>query len=37
MLVERQAAVTPPHSQSDEAEGTNRAIEAELMAKSPAL
>ncbi|OGO13828.1 MAG: hypothetical protein A2Y53_03630 [Chloroflexi bacterium RBG_16_47_49] len=38
MLVERQGAVTHPHSQSDEAEGNSQvAIEAELMAKSPAL
>jgi len=38
MLVERQALVTVPYSQSDEAEGNSQvAIEAELMAKSPAL
>jgi putative transposase len=38
MLVERQGAVTHPHSRGNEAEGTSQsAIEAELTAKSPAL
>ena len=38
MLVERQASVTIPYSQSNETEGNFQvAIEAELMAKSPAL